>query len=72
MKVYSTGQLVFGHDLIIPIKHTVNWELIHQQNKTQINKDITRKNKNRVNHDCKVGDKVKINIHSSYDYLIPF
>ena len=31
---YSLGQLLFGHDIILPIKHMAGWELIH----TQINK----------------------------------
>ena len=34
LKGYSLGQLVFGCDMIIPIKHTVDWELIRQQNQT--------------------------------------
>ena len=25
IKDYSPGQLVFGHDMIIPIKYTVDW-----------------------------------------------
>ena len=24
-KFYSPGQLIFGHDMILPIKHTVDW-----------------------------------------------
>ena len=28
---YSPGQLIFGHDMIIPIKHRVDWGLIRQQ-----------------------------------------
>ena len=24
-KCYSTGQLIFGHDMILPIKHRVDW-----------------------------------------------
>ena len=32
LKVYIPGKLVFGRDMIIPIKHTVDWELIHHQN----------------------------------------
>ena len=31
LKSYSTVQLVFGIDMIIPIKHNMDWELIHQQ-----------------------------------------
>ena len=30
-KGYSTGQLIFGRDMILPIKHTVDWELINQR-----------------------------------------
>ena len=32
LKDYSPGKSVFGRDMIIPIKHTVDWELIHHQN----------------------------------------
>ena len=28
LRDYSLGQLVFGHDMILLIKHTVDWELI--------------------------------------------
>ena len=33
-KGYSPGQLIFGHDMIILIKHRVDWELIRQQKQT--------------------------------------
>ena len=39
LKYYSPGQLVFGCGIIIPIEHTVNWEIIRQRKQTQINKD---------------------------------
>ena len=32
LKGCSPGKLVFGRDMILPIKHTVGWELIHHQN----------------------------------------
>ena len=38
LKGYSPGQLVFGRDMIILIKNTAEWELIHQKNQMQINK----------------------------------
>ena len=38
-KGYSLGQLLFGCDIIIPIKHRVDWELIRQKKQTQINKE---------------------------------
>ena len=28
---YSPGQLIFGRDMILPIKHRVDWELIRQK-----------------------------------------
>ena len=37
-KGYSLGQLGFVRDMILIIKHTVDWELIRQKNLTQINK----------------------------------
>ena len=43
LKCYSPGQLVFGRDMILLITHTVDWELIPQQNQTQINKDNIHK-----------------------------
>ena len=46
-KGYSLGQLVFGRDMILPIKHRVDWELIRQQKKTQL-LEITPK---RINID---------------------
>ena len=28
---YSPGQLIFGREMILPIKHRVDWELIRQK-----------------------------------------
>ena len=44
-KGYSLGQIIFGRDMILLIKHRVDWELISQQKQTQINKDNDRENK---------------------------
>ena len=65
-KVYSPGELIFGRDMILPIKHTVDWELIRQRKQTQINKDNTQKNRHRVDHDYKVGDEVMLTKHTAY------
>ena len=43
LKGYSPGQSVFGRDMIIPIKHKADWELIRQRNHRQINKIISAK-----------------------------
>ena len=54
IKGYSTSQLVFGHDMILLIKHEVDWEFILQKNKAQINQYNTREHKHRVDQDYKV------------------
>ena len=59
------GQLVFGRDMIILIKHQVDWELISQRNQAKINKYDIRKNNKRVDHDYKIGDKVMLNNHAA-------
>ena len=50
-KGYSPGQLLFGHDMIILIKHTMDWELICQKKKKQINTDNIHENRHRVDYD---------------------
>ena len=54
-KGYGLGQLVFGRDVIIPIKHEMDRKLISQRKQAQINKDNICKNRHRVDHDYKVG-----------------
>ena len=72
LKVYRPGQLLFGCDMIPPIKHKVDWELICQWNQTQINKDNIQKNRNQVDHDYKVGDKDMLNNHDSCKNVTPY
>ena len=64
LKGYSLGQLIFVHDMILPIKHKVNWESIRQKKRTRINKDNIRKNINRVDHDYNAEDKVILDNHT--------
>ena len=54
-------QLVFGHDMIIPIKHKVDWELIRQRKHTEANKYNISENIKRADHDYEVGDRVMLN-----------
>ena len=72
LKGYSPGQLLFGRDMIIPIKHKADWELIRQQYQTQINKDNIHKNSKRVDHNYKVDDKVILNNNSAYKHETPY
>ena len=67
-KYYSPGRLIFGRDMILPIKHRVDWELIRQRKQMQINRYNTQDNKHRVDYDYKVGDKVMLTNHTAYKY----
>ena len=71
-KGYSLGQLIFVRDMIIPIKHRVDWELIHHWKQTQINRDNARENKHRVDYEYKVGDNVILTDHTAYKYETPY
>ena len=56
-KVSTPGQLVFGQDIILLIKHKVNWKLILHRNQSHIQHDNVRENTSRVDQDCQSGDK---------------
>ena len=71
-KCYIPGQLIFGRDMILQIKHRLDWELIRQQKQTQINRDNARKNRHRVDYEYKAGDKVMLTNHTSYKYETPY
>ena len=68
LRGYSPRQLIFGCDVILPIKHMVDWELIRQKKQAQSNKDNIRKNRNLFDYGCKVGDKVMLHKHTAYKY----
>ena len=71
-KNYSLGQLIFGPDMILLIKHRVDWELIRQIKHTQTNRDNARDNKNRFDYDYNVRDKVMLAYHTAYKYETPY
>ena len=53
-------QIVFFQDVILNIKHVVNWEHIRQRKQEQINCNNKRENMRRNNHQYKVGDKILV------------
>ena len=63
---YSLGQLIFGRDMILLIKNTVDWELIRHQKQTQVNKYNIHKNRNIVYHNYKVRDNVMLTKQTAY------
>ena len=72
LKGCSPGQLVFDCDIILLVKHTLDWELKFQRNQVQINKYDIRKNSKIVDHDYKVRDKFMPNNNASFKYDIPY
>jgi hypothetical protein len=54
----TPGQLVFGRDMVLPIKFTANWGAIEQQLQKEMGSNNRRENASRISHDYKVGDKV--------------
>ena len=72
LKGYSPVQLVFERDMIIPMKHKVDWELIRQRKQTQINKYNIHINRKRVYHDYRVRDKFMLNNNAAYKYEMPY
>ena len=72
LKGYIPGKLVFGRDMILLIKHKVNWEIIRQKNQTKINKDNILKNTIRADHGYRVGDKFMLNNYIAYKYAMPY
>ena len=68
----SLGQLIFGRDMTLPIKHRVYWDLIRQQKQAQINRYNTRKNRHRVDYYYKVGYNAMHTKHTAYKYETPY
>ena len=50
----------------------MDWELIRQRKRTQINNDNIRENSNRVDHDYIIRDKFMLINNSSYEYETPY
>ena len=58
--------------MILLIKHTADWELIHHINQTQINKDKICNNSKRLDHDYQVGDKFMLTNNAAFEYETPY
>ena len=69
---FISNDPLYGLDIVIPIEHTVDQELICQRNQAQINKADICKNSKRVDRDYKVGDKVMLNNNYVFKYQTPY
>jgi transposase InsO family protein len=54
----TPAQLVFGRDMILPMKFKADWAGIQERRQQQILRDNTRENAKRIPHEYKIGDKV--------------
>ena len=54
----TPGQLVFGRDMILPIRFKADWARIASRKQTIIDQSNKRENARRLLHDYNVGDKV--------------
>jgi hypothetical protein len=54
----TPGQLVFGRDMVLPIKFKADWARIITRKQNQINRDNARENLQRRHHEYKIGDQI--------------
>jgi hypothetical protein len=54
----TPGQLVFGRDMVLPIKFMADWGAIGQQRQKDMGRTNRIENAFRISHDYKIGDKV--------------
>jgi hypothetical protein len=54
----TPGKLVFGRDMVLPIKFMADWGEIEQQRQKEMGRNNRIENASRISHDYKVGDKV--------------
>ena len=55
---YTSTQLIFRRNSIGNRRRDADWEIFRKQKQDLINKGNKRKNRNRINHTYKQGDKV--------------
>ena len=68
----SPGQLVFGRDMILNIKHTANWDFIKHRKQAIILKNNKRENLKRIPHQYHAGDKVMLHKGTNFKYEQPY
>ena len=68
----TPGQLVYGRDMILNVKHLANWEYIRQRKQHLINKNNNRENEKRIPHVYKRGDKVLLRRGTENKYETPY
>lgn len=68
----TPGQLVFGRDMILNMKHEANWEFIRARKQKIIQKNNKAENAKRTPHTYSVGDKVLLRRGTENKYEAPY
>jgi transposase InsO family protein len=68
----TPGQLVFGRDMILNVKHEANWEYIRSRKQNIILKNNKAENAKRIAHTYTVGDKVLLKRGTENKYEMPY
>ena len=68
----TPGQLVFGRDMILNVKHEANWEYIRARKQKIIEKNNKAENATRVPHTYSIGDKVLLKRGNENKYETPY
>jgi transposase InsO family protein len=68
----TPGQLVFGRDMILNVKHEANWEYIRARKQNLILKNNKAENSKRIPHTYSVGDKVLLKRGTENKYETPY
>ena len=54
----TPAQLVFGRDMLLPVKFAADWARIRQKRQAEMSRNTQRENRSRLRHTYKVDDKV--------------
>ena len=68
----TPGQLVFGRDMILNVKHEANWEYIRARKQKIIEKNNKSENSKRIAHQYAVGDQVLLRRGTENKYETPY
>jgi hypothetical protein len=68
----TPGQLIFGRDMILNVKHEANWEFIRARKQKIIHKNNQAENAKRTPHKYSVGDKVLLKRGTENKYEAPY
>ena len=64
--------MIFGQDMILPIKYVSDWEYIRHNKQEQIGKYSICENSTRIDYDYRVGYQVTLSNKSVYTKKITF